>query len=365
MKNYLRLLLAIVSFGYVLNVAQAETLADIERKTRLNQIDFKVVQLGVPEDIDLEIPENIFQAHKAVWKLEYSNLIDFLSGHETVLFSGHEKVFFSGHGTAFFIAPNQVVTNFHVIDDRYESNDINKIMYLTQEGRRYPIAISKILYASAWADLVILETEEEVSEYLNLSEVSEVSEEESSGMMGLLDCFKLNRSQEDSLGRLFALGYPQGVKSTWIHSGEYGVIDSGYDYEMAIHEIDSEALSGVSVLGKKKEVVNGISGGPVLNDKTEMIGVIHSTHRYKNILNVIKASKLEELRRGSIGLDCSNLTLKECIYQEIKNLKEKAEEGDLRSKFLLFKMYITGLGAVEGDIREGLKWLFKTLPCLP
>ena len=266
MKNYLRLLLIIVSFGYVLNVAQAK------------------------------IPEDIRQAEKAVWKLKLSN--------------------FMGNGTAFFIGPKHVVTNFHVIsagkDESYKSRSI-KDLYLTQGYKR--LKISKVLYASAVDDLAILETEEPVSEYLKLSE-------------------------KVPSGSLFALGYPAGVKKTLIHLEEYGVFDNGHDYQMTMDKIG----------------VGGISGSPVLDGQKKAIGVAQRTS--SNLFYVIKVSKLEDLKRGFIGLDCSNLSLSLCIEQEIKNLKEKAEEGDFLAQHILADMYFEGIG-VKKDKVKALDWMSK------
>ena len=289
MKSYLKLFLILVSFGYVLNVAQAK----------------------LPEDIrQAEIPEDIDQAHKAVWKLVQPE----------------------GHGTAFFIGPNHVVTNFHVINGSKESNKSCSIedLYLIQGDTR--LKINKVLYVSAVDDLVILETKEPVSEYLNLSK------KKRSWSLLIQDYFNLNVIKKSYLGRLFALGYPKGVKQTLIHSERYGVIDDGYHYEMAVDQIDD---------------LRGLSGGPVLDWKKKVIGIVYVV--YDNLISVKKVSKLEELRRGVIGLDCSELSLRSCIEQAIKDLKNKAEGGDRLAQEFLAKMHYEGVG-VEEDKEEAYKW---------
>ena len=291
MKSYLRLLLISVFFIFVLNVAQAE------------------VSEGITQE---EIPEEILEAHEAVWKFEISRES---KGFKKLFF---QAIFFNiiNNGTAFFIGPNQVVTNFHVISDgkneSYKSRSIENI-YLKQGDKK--INFKKVLYASAVDDLVILETEEEVSEYLNVSE-------------------------EDPSGRLFALGYPGGVKQTLIHLEEYGVSDKVYDYEIAVNKSD----------------LPGLSGGPVLDEKKELIGVAYRASG--NMLRFIKVSKIEELRRGSIGIDCSEFSLSFCVEEAIQNLEEKAEQGDILAQYQLALMYLYGIG-MEQDYKKAFYWMEK------
>ena len=265
MKNYLKLFLILVSFIFILNVAQAE------------------------------IPENINQAHKAVWEIKNS----------------------VNRGTAFFIASNQVVTNFHVISEFFINVGKYRSLgdFSLQQGEKR-IKLRKILYASALYDLVILETKEKVSEYLSMSE-------------------------EYPSGSLFVLGYPQGVRQTLIHSGKYGISENKYSYTLAVNHIDEDG---------------GLSGSPVLDEKKEVIGIFNAS--INNILEVIKVSKLEELRKGEIGLDCSNLPWRDCIEQEIQNLTEKAEEGDPQAQLVLGIMYIFEIG-VDKNEEKAFDWMEK------
>ena len=283
MKSYLRIFFILVSFVFILNVDQAETF----------------------EGIDLEIPKNIEQAHKSVWKFEIPDIID-----------DNGKVVLGGSGTAFFISPNHVVTNFHAImalAERYKSHSIEDI-YLEQGNKR--LKLSKVLYASIVDDLVILETKEKVTDYLELS-------------------------KKKPSGNLFALGYSDGVKQTLIHFEKYGVLDYGYEYNIAINNFNPIGLSGASVLDEKTKKV---------------VGVI--TSGYSNMVDVVKVSQLEKLRRASIGLDCLKLTLRECIELEIQNLTEKAKEGDRRAKYQVGVMYRDGKGVKE-DKKEAFKWMLE------
>ena len=334
MKHYLRLFLILVFFGYVLNVAQAEVPEDkdvvqaeipedmtqapnnaeiskdtpqapnnVKSKLRMELRSIPTDPLQAPKDVaQAEIPEDMTQVHKAVWRFELPD----------------------SHGTAFFIGPNQVVTNFHVIDGVNDKNIVEKLfffdvgqyysikdMYLEQGDKR--LNLSKVLYASAVHDLVILETEEDVSEYLNVS-------------------------QEEPSGRLFALGYPNGIKRTLIHSEEHGVFDGGNYYRLAINKIN----------------LNGLSGGPVLDGQKEVVGVVYQAE--DNMLGVIKVSELEELQGGLIGLDCSKLFLSICIEKVVKDLEERVESGDALVKYQLSLMYLVGIG-VDQDDEQAFYWM--------
>ena len=284
MKKYLKLFLIGIFFTFILNVAQAK----------------------VPEGISQEkIPENILQAHKTVWQFVLSNKIILKIIRPNI-----------SSGTAFFIGPNQVVTNFHVINafenENYKYHSIKDI-YLKQGDKR--IKFKRVLYASAVDDLVILETEKTVSDYLNISE-------------------------EVSLGRLFAFGYPGKVKKILIHLEEYGVTDNTYNYAIAVDKSD----------------LGGLSGGPVLDGQGKIVGVVYRS--IQNMLRVIKFSKIVELRRGSIGIDCSGLSFSSCIKKAIENLEEKAEQGDIIAQEELAEMYFEGIG-VKKDDKKAFDWIEK------
>ena len=343
MKNYLRLFLSIVFLIFILNVAQAEvpkgitqaevlkditqaevpediTQAEVPKDITQAEVPKDITQAEVPEDIIQEkIPEDITQALNTVWKFKFSG---------------------GGYGTAFFIGPNQVVTNFHVMLLGQKDTSYNNLVIddfsLEQGDKR--LNLKKVLYASAVDDLVILETKEEVSDYLNVSkEKPSRSLLEITYPEGLLISPMIR-----NLGRLFALGYPRGVKQTFIHSEKHGVMDDGYNYEMSVNQVGLE----------------GLSGGPVLNEKKEVIGVAYRVT--ENRLNVIKMSRLEKLRRGLIGLDCSDISLlSSCIELEIENLKERARQKDRIAQFALADSYHVGKG-VKKKIKKAFKWWLES-----
>ena len=274
MKNYLKLFLILVSFSFGFYVAQAQA----------------------PEASSQEdTPENIKQAQEAVWKLV---------AHDNV----RGGVFYYDIMTTFFIGPKHVVIPFLSLYSIRFMTD----MYLVQGEKRLGL---KVLYASVEDNLVILETNEEVDTFLNIS-------------------------KEEPSGRLVALGYSQDVQpthrqtlqqvlqqdslETLIHSKEYEVsnVNNGvYGYNMAVNKSNSKIRDGY----------------PVLDEKGELIGVITASDREYNMLNIVKVSKLEELSKGFIGVDCSKiLSLRVCVEKAIKNLEKRAEEGNRRAQEMLF-----------------------------
>ena len=306
------------------HVAQAEVPEDMTQVEAPHvaqaEVSEDMTQAEVSEDMtQVKIPEEILQAHKAVWQITHHG----------------------NSGTAFFIGPNQVVTNFHAILLSKKDTSYKKLFIedLSLEQGDKILKFSKILYVSAVEDLAVLETKEEVTDYLN------VSKEKSS--RNLLDIYYpkglLISPFIRNLGRLFALGYPGKVKQTLIHSEEYKVIDNGYDYQMAVNQVN----------------LQGLSGGPVLDEKKEVIGVIYQAS--SNILKVKKVSQLEKLRRASIGIDCLklDLSLSSCIEQEIQNLKEKAKQKDPQAQFVLADMYDNGRG-VKVSKEEAFYWMSKS-----
>ena len=233
MKSYLRLFLTIVSFTYVLNVKAQE-----------------------------EVPENIAQALKAVWKVEFSND--------------------SRTGTAFAIGKDMFVTNFHVIEAARISNNVSGRIFVRKGNK---ILECQVIRVDVVEDLAIFKiiNGEEVTDYLKLSD-------------------------QASSGNLYALGFPQGVEKILIHSKEHGIFDFGYSFSIVMDTFN----------------LKGGSGSPVLNDQQEVVGV--TMHGYQNILDVRKVDQLIKLLRGDIGLNCSKLSLSSCIQQAISILKRQNTE---------------------------------------
>ena len=305
MKNYLRLFLIIVSFGYVFNVAQAE------------------------------VPENISQLQNAVWKLEHPN---------------------GSFGTAFATGPHQFVTSFQTMLGVGEYGMMNLLsgtvkVNQTRDGVTRTLSISKIRSISASDDLVAFETKGDGDvDYLKLSE-------------------RTSSEIVNNPGTLFALGYPrypqnpqdpqdpqdpQGVQQALI--GNYGITDVGESYSLAVN---GTLLGYYMERGPKVSPYNihdhssnflvfgGLMGAPVMRHK-EVIGIVASG--MNNMLDVIPVSKLKALR----NLNCSNIS--SCIKQEIEDLKKQAGQGNTSAKKVLARMYYYGIG-----VNKNLEKAFKLI----
>ena len=261
-----------------------------------------VVQAEVPEE---DTERVIYNAHNAVWNIEMP----------------------TGSGTAFFIAPNLFVTNFHVL---FSENDYSlERIYLVQRNKRLKLGEgkAKVLSISESKDLVIVELV--------------IKEGEGEGFVFL------HVSPEEPSERLFALGYPDGIKHRVVNLDESEVIDRGYYYVMTVYE----------------HYLGGISGSPVVNKKGEWVGVVNggiSDEEERDIaLSFIKASKVEELRRGVIGIDCSELSLSACVEKaKIESLEEEVEQGGVLASHLLADKYYYGIG-VEQNVKKAVQLMLK------
>ena len=278
MKSYLSLFVTIVSFTFVLNIAQAK------------------------------IPERITQEHEKVWQV-----LGFDSDGNLV-----------GYGTAFAIGKDKFVTNFHVISfaNKFSKNSVKSIFL--KKGEQI-LELSQILRIDAVEDLVIFKTNDEVTEYLELS--NKISE-------------KL--SQKTLSGRFFVLGYPQGVEQTLIHSEKYKIFDNTYDNEY------------VMVMGNIN--LKGLSGGFVLDEQNKIVGIVLGN--IDNSLFVRKVNKLEELQGLLIGLDCSELSVSACIEMGIADLKKRRSP---RANYLLSQLIMNGQGIEENMEGEILKKVFELI----
>ena len=258
-----------------------------------------------------EIPSQLENAERAIWKIYSSNE--------------------NGNGTGFFIGPNQFVTNFHVIDpllhelsdenmfrkDTSQGNElidqnIDHIVYLSQENNTSVLKVTKVLAVSALYDLALLETKENVTDYLSFKE----------------DTLKSNKN-------LFVIGYPEGIFRVMSKTGDILFYE---DIQMYYFPTNHSSLPGAS-------------GSPVLDEQGLVFGV--ASLAVVNILGLIKAIYLKEFITGNVGMICSNFQLvRDCIEEEIQNLKSLAEEGSVYAQHQLAVYYDS-----KGIEQEAFYWM--------
>ena len=227
-----------------------------------------------------DIPEKVRSSKKAVWKIHN------LKGSKS--------------GTVFFTGPKRFVTNFHVIASLLDKPSFKDIM-LSQEGNSRKLKIKRIIAVSALHDLAILETEQEVLEYLNLEKEVTPQKEEN----------------------LYGIGYPKGSFKITKKTGSFLYQNSQF-YIVSVNH--SELF--------------GASGSPLLNEQGQVSGVHYKGS--SKFLYAVKTNHLRNLLEQKIGLVCDNLDPKSCIKSEIENLKKLAKQGYASAQFKLARMYYNG-----------------------
>ena len=210
-----------------------------------------------------EISEEVLQAEQAVYKITTS----------------------SGNGTGFFIAPDLFVTNFHVIDE------IKNLDEISLDHRNRPsIDILNIIAVSLFADIAVLQTKEESPIYLSEGDLTSLDE------------------------NLVIMGYASGVDTAEI-------IKSTNDnsiWENIIYDTPTDFSSEP----------RGLSGSPLMNLDGEFLGVVcASSSNYKSS---IISQYVSQLLKGHIGTICKSI---ECINQETQEI-QKLIENQLRRGIL-------------------------------
>lgn len=141
---------------------------------------------------------------------------------------------------------DKIVTNYHVVDNAY------RIVAKTANGNASADIRTVISYNKA-ADLVILKLETDV------------------GVMPLV----LGDSDEMKQGdKVFAVGYPLGLS----HTMSDGIISSRYEDE-----------NGTDMLQITAPISSGNSGGALLNEKGEVVGVVTASYTDGQNLNLAVA----------------------------------------------------------------------------
>ena len=223
-----------------------------------------------------------------------------------------------GDGTGFFIEENHFVTNFHVISPMLRGSGSLTNIALSQEGNTSVLKVKEILAVSAVYDLALLETEESVTNYLQLGE----------------NLPELNVN-------LSSIAYPDGVFAVINKTGDI-LYENDHLY---IFPVDNSSLSGAS-------------GSPVLDERGHVIGV--NFQSLFNLAYAIKINPLQELIKGNIGIKCIKSVSaavrffkKECIKKEKERLQKLAEEGYDLAQYQLADIY------KELDIDKAVKWYKK------
>ena len=204
----------------------------------------------------------------------------------------------------FFIASNKFITNFHVINGLLQHVSKVENITLSQEGNARTLKIKRVLAVSALHDLALIETTGSVDHYLYIRQ-------------------EPLQEQED----VFITGYPKG-KLTDIRKTSDSIMFSRDTTSFFVNH---------SSLG-------GFSGSPVVDAKKQVVGVLNSgtsNSVYSVNLNDLQVFIQEGLR--NVPRD----NLERVVKMEIENLKNLAEQGDVKAQYSLGFMYLEGAGVPQ------------------
>ena len=250
-------------------------------------------------------------------------------------------------GTAFFISENHIITNYHVIADLIKNSKSLKTTLLFYKETTKRFQIKKIVSASSYYDLALLEVEGSHTNFLTLPESKSV------------DCDK---------NQLYALGYP----------------------DRHFHKINQVGpVLHNSMHIDYRDILNGISGGPVLDHCESLKGV--SFIGFNNQLSFIpledlssflkdesllcetldpnlclKSNHIKELDYIKTGKYKNFLSIGNHYYKREENLKlaiewyeKSAEEGNTLAQSILGLIY-----SLEEDVKDlnlTIYWLKKAI----
>ncbi len=240
---------------------------------------------------DQSIPQEVKQAQKGIVKVYTSHL----------------------NGTGIIISPDTLVTNFHIV--------VNEEGILPIETFRLKnrIKITGIKALSPIDDLAILEIKNYEGETLKFSDSKTTTEE------------------------VYMLGFT--AETLRIIKGN---VTSKNDKDYRIRLFGS-----MPYIRGLFPYYPGMSGGPVLDAKGNLIAIIKSGE-----MDILRASTVKSLRALLEKSSTVSSDGKELFRTTIEELKQRARQGDLAAQYTLGDMYKKGKG-VPKSYTEAHKWIKK------
>ena len=201
-------------------------------------------------------------------------------------------------GSGFILEGNILVTNFHVldklIDARYNA-DLNSIMIATaHNGTPVRHSIKGIIAADFLLDLAILAVEGDFFQNKKLSLSPPLIKNETS---------------------LYVTGFPGGKFQT-IPLENVWDVDDFY-----------------MITNSYKGLINGASGGPVINEKGEVFAVLSKVFSQTNTIDAIKGELLQKLLSERYDQMIGNDEVFDWIEEQRNEWKRMANAGNIRAQF--------------------------------
>lgn len=167
-------------------------------------------------------------------------------------------------GSGFFISSNQIATNYHVIKN---AKSVLALKFNTNEM----LIINKVINYDIDHDLAILQIESKVESFLRLGDSSKVNIGE----------------------KVFTIGCPEGFCGSFFE----GTLNAVRGTKFGSLQVSTPASAGSS-------------GGPVINTKSEVIGIMSESYvKAQNLNFAVPVNDLKELalRIGSASQNTINL----------------------------------------------------------
>ena len=196
----------------------------------------------------------------------------------------------SGKGTAFFISPNQLVTNFHVIC--CSDAPVSEFLFIfTDRDTKQKRAISKVIYADAYNDLVVLEIDDfSVEHFLELDEADDI------------------QVGDRVRGFGYIADYPNIVR---LEGNIVSVENTVYGSIFNVYQLSG--VSGAPILGEEDNKVKAVVFGASTN-----LGLL------------ISAREIQELMKRE---PCTDSRL--CQDSSLRTLFDLADGGDAHAQYTL------------------------------
>ena len=168
-------------------------------------------------------------------------------------------------GSGFFIAPDTIVTNYHVVEDIadedyfYEEDEVEQVLVETNDGK---LRMAEVIFTgNAKEDLALLLITGFVIDPKTGEQVESPEEYP-----------PLELSFDVKVGdRVIAVGNPLGQFATTVTQGIVSAIREPDEYEEG--EEDDDDVADVKVLETDAVINPGNSGGPLINMAGQVVGV--------------------------------------------------------------------------------------------